>query len=449
MAPLLKNIKEATPFYEYDNDDCSCPSSSTKLVLHRNYDTSVDIIGNVEVDNDQNDLRIRFQTSLCSSSSSWLLEKIYIHVGDSLKDFPVTCGTREADVGRFSYLAILEESSSYMARIPLDTILDDEEVCGRKVLIAAKAQAVRLDVDDGDNSAWAWALGSSFDVGGKSMYFVHHVCCDDEDMDGAEDGGMGETDGTEDGGEDGGEDGTEDGGEDGTEDGGEDGIEDGGEDGTEDGGEDGTEDGGEDGTDDGGADGNEDGGDDGTEDGGEDGETSGSDGGEDGAGDGSDDGSVDGGDGDADGSVDGGEDGGGGGETAFAYLPDSDLATCFLELGFSRWGWTNGPLTQGNSYTMDLYAGAAQCDRDRGENVGTVTVVHAGDAVTVTFVLDAPYSFTETPQVYIGDQPIPEGNGGNPTVAPGQYPYRGEEVVVTGVSGAIYVIAHATVAGVM
>ncbi|KAL6044119.1 AAA ATPase containing von Willebrand factor type A (VWA) domain protein [Balamuthia mandrillaris] len=400
----------STPFfvegkrsYEYDNDDCSCPSSSTKLVLHHNYDTSVDIIGNVEVDNDQNDLRIRFQTSLCSSSSSWLLEKIYIHVGDSLKDFPVTCGTREADAGRFSYLAILEESSSYMARIPLDTILDDE-VCGRKVLIAAKAQAVLLDVDDGDNSAWAWALGSAFDVGGKSMYFVHHVCCDDDDMDGADDGGMGETDGTEDGGEDGGEDGTEDG-----------------------------------------ADGTEDGGDDGTEDGGEDGETGGSDGGEDGAGDGSDDGGVDGGDGDAD----GGEDGEGSGETAFAYLPDSDLATCFLELGFSRWGWTNGPLTQGNSYTMDLYAGAAQCDRDRGENVGTVTVVHAGDVVTVTFVLDAPYSFAETPQVYIGDQPIPEGNGGNPTVAPGQYPYRGEEVVVTGVSGAIYVIAHATVAGVM
>ena len=42
-------------------------------------------------------------------------------------------------------------------------------------------------------------------------------------------------------------------------------------------------------------------------------------------------------------------------ETAFAY--SETYSDCFLNYGFNRWGWTNGPLTEG-SYSFDIYAGA-------------------------------------------------------------------------------------------
>lgn len=122
-------------------------------------------------------------------------------------------------------------------------------------------------------------------------------------------------------------------------------------------------------------------------------------------------------------------------ETAFAYY--SANATSFLEEGFSRWGWTNGPLTEG-TYEFELWAAAAQCDFDKGIEVGTVTVEYIGGSVVVTFNLDAPYVLEET-HVYAGYDMFPKLMNGEPTVAPGQY------YIEDALSGDIYVIVHAVV----
>lgn len=122
-------------------------------------------------------------------------------------------------------------------------------------------------------------------------------------------------------------------------------------------------------------------------------------------------------------------------ETAFAY-GDGD-ANCFLDCGFSRWGWTNGPLGEGE-YTFELWAAAGQCDTSKGILVGSVDVTYAAGSVEVTFNVDAPYVLDET-HVYAGSDMFPLDNKDDPTVAPGQY-YIGD-----GLSGEIYVIVHAVV----
>ena len=137
---------------------------------------------------------------------------------------------------------------------------------------------------------------------------------------------------------------------------------------------------------------------------------------------------------------------GGGCETAFAF--GDEYATCFDFYGFARWGWTNGPLIHG-SYTFDIYAAAAQCDLTKGVKVGTLDVVYEGTTATVTYNITNGY-FTEI-HLYVGNEPIPK-KGSKDTVAPGQYPYGYDDledddktIIVTGLSGEIYVIAHAVV----
>jgi hypothetical protein len=129
-------------------------------------------------------------------------------------------------------------------------------------------------------------------------------------------------------------------------------------------------------------------------------------------------------------------------ETAYAWDDVSDPeGICFIPT-FSQWGWTN-PIEPG-TYEMDLWAGAAQCDTDKGELVGSVTVVYGPDGyVTVAFNVGAPYSLDET-HVYAGTTEFPQVTQGRnrlvSTVAPGQYyndsPFDGSQV---------YVIAHAVV----
>ncbi|WP_089662213.1 T9SS type A sorting domain-containing protein [Christiangramia echinicola] len=113
-------------------------------------------------------------------------------------------------------------------------------------------------------------------------------------------------------------------------------------------------------------------------------------------------------------------------ETIFAYA-DNDISTCFLEDDFNRWGWTNH-LTVEDSYDLTLYAGAGQCDRNKGAVAGTATIDYFDDMVTVTYEM-VGYTLTEA-HVYIGCTPYPLNNG-KPTVAPGQYnfnPSIGESV---------------------
>ncbi len=142
-------------------------------------------------------------------------------------------------------------------------------------------------------------------------------------------------------------------------------------------------------------------------------------------------------------------------ETAFAHGGEDD-STCFLdidELTAKRWGWTIGPLDEGG-YEFDLYAGAGQCDLTKGTYVGALHVLYSDGAATVVYLLDDPYELTET-HLYVGNDPLPVDRQGNPTVAPGQYPYQNEldppgqddVYFIEGLDGEIYIIAHAVVCG--
>ncbi|NHF61560.1 hypothetical protein FK220_019565 [Flavobacteriaceae bacterium TP-CH-4] len=126
---------------------------------------------------------------------------------------------------------------------------------------------------------------------------------------------------------------------------------------------------------------------------------------------------------------------GAGCETAFAR--GNDGQTCFIGNGFNRWGWTIGPLAEGD-YTYEVYAGAGQCDTNKGELVGTVDVSYANGEVDVVYNIDAAYDVEET-HTYAGTEMFPTDKKGKLTVAPGQYS------IADDLSGEIYVIAHAVV----
>ena len=124
-------------------------------------------------------------------------------------------------------------------------------------------------------------------------------------------------------------------------------------------------------------------------------------------------------------------------ETAYAY-DDAPDGTCFIDLGFGNWGWSiklPGPGT----YTFDVYAGAGQCDLSKGTMVGTVTANYSGGTVSFSYNFLSGFSASET-HFYAGTTPTPYFKG-KPTVAPGIYR------IGTGLSGQIYIIAHAVVCG--
>jgi hypothetical protein len=141
-------------------------------------------------------------------------------------------------------------------------------------------------------------------------------------------------------------------------------------------------------------------------------------------------------------------------ETAYAY-GGYCYAHCFLTdyLGqsFGNWGWTNGPLApRYRAYVFDIYAGAAQCNLYKGKKVGWLTVYYDGSDALVTYNMFYGYKMDKT-HLYVGSEPWPRKNG-DYTVAPGQYPYShdlnnasADWYRVEGLSGNIYIIAHAEV----
>lgn len=148
---------------------------------------------------------------------------------------------------------------------------------------------------------------------------------------------------------------------------------------------------------------------------------------------------------------------GGSCETVYAY--GGDLATCFIDAdfdgdgeddGISRWGWSND-ISAGGDHSFEIYGGAGQCDLDKGTLVGTLEVEDHGDgSLTVTYTMDAGYGLDET-HLYVGDEPLPTGANGEPTVAPGQYP-MGEELEAAAsasytVEAGDFVVAHGVVCG--
>jgi hypothetical protein len=130
-------------------------------------------------------------------------------------------------------------------------------------------------------------------------------------------------------------------------------------------------------------------------------------------------------------------------ETAYAKGNDP---YCFTLYGFDNWGWTN-KISAAGIYTWDLWAGAGQCDTDKGTLVGSVKVVAevVGGKICVTDVdweLNELYYILEETHVYAGCTAIPHVKLGKKwvdTVAPGQY-------TMTCCSDyPIWVIAHAVV----
>jgi hypothetical protein len=134
-------------------------------------------------------------------------------------------------------------------------------------------------------------------------------------------------------------------------------------------------------------------------------------------------------------------------ETAYAY--GEEYAACFLDMGFSRWGWTNY-ISEGE-YAWPIYAGAGQCDLSNGTLVGTLYVAYAEGTLNATYDLLAGYTLDKASHMYVGATSTPldcKKNGCTPTVAPGQYSQMGDHkytYTFTGLSGAVYVIAHAEV----
>lgn len=141
-------------------------------------------------------------------------------------------------------------------------------------------------------------------------------------------------------------------------------------------------------------------------------------------------------------------------ETAYAW--GDEFATCFIDipnLNGNNWGWTNGPLPAG-TYDFEIWAAAGQCDLSKGTLVGTLNIDYDGSLATVTYSMDAGFTLNET-HMYIGNELLPQKNNGQWTVAPGQYPFKDDDLngatshayVADGLSGDIYVIGHAVVCG--
>lgn len=149
-------------------------------------------------------------------------------------------------------------------------------------------------------------------------------------------------------------------------------------------------------------------------------------------------------------------------ETAFAKASSgsicfSALDTLFEEADINRWGWTNA-IAPGN-YTMTLWAGAGQCSTTSGTNVGHLLVSYSSGTATITYSTTGGYSLNAC-YLYAGTAPLyykaGNGNSAGYTVSGGHQPYKESALadgtttwtrIITGLSGNIYVSAHANVKG--
>lgn len=137
-----------------------------------------------------------------------------------------------------------------------------------------------------------------------------------------------------------------------------------------------------------------------------------------------------------------------GDENALCFIDDTDN-------NFNRWGWTNGPLSEG-SYTFEIWAGAGQCDTSKGTLAGVVEVNYTNGTAEVKYITNGDHVLQET-HLYVGNDLYPLQKRGRdnyvPTVAPGQFPYKHGDLenatmdsyTVEGLSEDIYIIAHGVI----
>jgi hypothetical protein len=113
----------------------------------------------------------------------------------------------------------------------------------------------------------------------------------------------------------------------------------------------------------------------------------------------------------------------------------------FCDNGFSNWGWTN-ELSAYRIGQMPLYAGAGQCDVDKGTLVGRFFYTYANGVFNYTFVPtpDSGILF-EGEAVYADTGMYPVLRTGRPTTAPGQYYVKSPIPAPS-----IHVIAHVNAA---
>jgi len=132
-------------------------------------------------------------------------------------------------------------------------------------------------------------------------------------------------------------------------------------------------------------------------------------------------------------------------ETAYAF--GEEFATSFCSgdispISGNNWGWTN--LIGEGSYDWPIYAGAGQCDISKGTLVGNLSVEYSAGTATITYELDPDFNLDET-HVWVGTTPLPLKRGVY-TTAPGKFNHNGENpVVVSGLSGNIWIAAHSGV----
>jgi hypothetical protein len=147
-------------------------------------------------------------------------------------------------------------------------------------------------------------------------------------------------------------------------------------------------------------------------------------------------------------------------ETAFGLDPATGI--CFLQfnvdgdINSNRWGWSNGTYSGDGCQTLQLWAGAGQCNIvTKGTNVGTVTFCRTGSTLTVNYNTTGSY-YLKKVHFYAGGTPLPQHCQGpnDPncnTVAPGHFGYNSGEIntnshsFTVSVSGNYYVVAHAEV----
>ncbi len=110
-------------------------------------------------------------------------------------------------------------------------------------------------------------------------------------------------------------------------------------------------------------------------------------------------------------------------ETAYGFL--AGRSECFItdplfEGTSDKWGWRT-LFNPGETFTQELWMGAAQCNTDNGELVGYVTVSYIGTTLSVYYNMDDDYSLTAT-HTFVGclGYPYPELDGAQ-SVSPGQY----------------------------
>ena len=138
-------------------------------------------------------------------------------------------------------------------------------------------------------------------------------------------------------------------------------------------------------------------------------------------------------------------------QTAFAHDPTT--GDCFLSHGFDRWGWTIGGLTFG-LHKYNMYMGAGGCDPSTGTIVGELILSYNSNGhADVLYTAGEGYRFDET-HLYIGSDPFPDDNSGNPTVDPIHYTGKhgvcqdpksdeyGFSHIIPDEYGEIYIIAH-------